>query len=154
MTQAVEGYFLLYPCIGNPLFQRVVSHCASKSFEHQSFAPFTAEFQCLVANGKCRFGFGFLGTDADIVALISPISKSLHFSCRMSLIRNPVIQAKSDACFNTGIRQGVAASCFTSSSVRYSFLTSFHSILSRKSLRFSRSIFSLYAIFSKARNVE
>ena len=40
----------------------------------------------------------------------------------MSLMRKPVRQANREAAFNTGMSQGVAASCFTSSSVFFHIL--------------------------------
>ena len=73
---------------------------------------------------------------------------------RMSLKRRPVRQEKSDARRSTSLSQGVWASRISSSWLRNSFMTSSHSMYSRKSLTFSVRSFSLYAFLSSARKVE
>ncbi len=77
-----------------------------------------------------------------------------HRSCNRSLSRSPVNSPNIDACLRIGTSHSVASRIFISSSVRYSFFTSCHLMPSRKSLTFSVIYFSLYAIFSRQRNVD
>src|SRR5665648_14451 len=79
---------------------------------------------------------------------------SFQSSFKISLIRSPVRHENNDADFKTGIGHGVWDKILSSFKVKYSFLESFISILTKNSLMFSFINLSRKAIFNNERKVE
>ena len=122
----------------------VLEYVPTSTALRNALETYKDEVDAVVVDGNfSKEDVDYLESD-DISGLIHTVSFLELYNTKrdIPLMRRPVIQENNEACFSTGILHGVAASFLTSANVRYCFLTSFHSILSMKSFRFSRSIFS------------
>ena len=92
---------------------------------------------------ECRFGLGLLGADANVVALIRPHLKVAPLQFEYVADAKSCHTSKQQCLLQHWDTPGCGGKSLYLVKRQVLFLTSFHSIFSRKSVRFSRNIFSL-----------